>query len=107
MGEDHGRVDRSSTRVPGELGEVVVARAGNEPSRARLGSARCGSVTERARLGSARPFHELAKEARLASHILVLIVALFGELTLYIHHQRLKNELLSIKLSNIHYYSIN
>jgi hypothetical protein len=25
----------------------------------------------------------------------------------YIHHQRLKNELLSIKLSNIHYYSIN
>jgi hypothetical protein len=70
------------------------SRAGNEPSRARLGSARCGSVSERARLGSARPFHELAKEARLdstlareparlASHILVLTVALFGELTLY------------------------
>jgi hypothetical protein len=25
----------------------------------------------------------------------------------YIYHQRLKNKLLSIKLSNIHYYSIN
>jgi hypothetical protein len=45
----------------------IRARAGNEPSRARLGSARCGSVPERARLGSARPFHELAKEARLGS----------------------------------------
>jgi hypothetical protein len=51
-----------------ELG-TVSNRAGNEPSRARL--------------GSARPFHELVKEARLASHILVLFVALFGELTLY------------------------
>jgi hypothetical protein len=44
------------------------ARAGNEPSRARLGSARC--------------LNELGS-ARLASHILVLFVALFGELTLY------------------------
>jgi hypothetical protein len=55
-------------------------RAGNEPSRARL--------------GSARPFHELVKEAwlgstlarepaRLTSNILVLFVALFDELTLY------------------------
>jgi hypothetical protein len=62
---------------------------GLETSRAELGSARC--LNE---LGSARPFHELAKEARLgstlarepawlASHILVFIVALFGELTLY------------------------
>jgi hypothetical protein len=42
-------------------------RLGLETSRAELGSARCGSVTERARLGSARPFHELAKEARLGS----------------------------------------
>jgi hypothetical protein len=53
-------------------------RAGNEPSR----------------LSSARPFHELTKEARLgstlareparlASHILVLTVTLFGELILY------------------------
>jgi hypothetical protein len=41
---------------------LIPHRAGNEPSRARL-----GSVTERARLGSARPFHELAKEARLGS----------------------------------------
>jgi hypothetical protein len=48
---------------------LVRTRAENEPSRARL--------------DSARPFRELAKEARLVSHILVLIVALFGELTLY------------------------
>jgi hypothetical protein len=54
-----------------------------------LGSARCGS---------ARPFHELAKEARLGSarhwlasrldsarepYSLILIVVLFSELTLY------------------------
>jgi hypothetical protein len=38
----------------------VQTRAGNEPSRARLGAARC--LNE---LGSARPFHELTKEARL------------------------------------------
>jgi hypothetical protein len=73
---------------------ALLGRAGNEPSRARLGSARCGSVPERARLGSARLFHELAKEARLgstlareparlASHTLVLFIALFSELTLY------------------------
>jgi hypothetical protein len=53
-------------------------KLGLETSRARLGVARC--LNE---LGSARPFHEPVKEARLASHILVLFVALFGELTLY------------------------
>jgi hypothetical protein len=49
-----------------------------------------GLETSRAELGSARPFHELAKVARLgstfarlASHILVFIVALFAKLTLY------------------------
>jgi hypothetical protein len=46
---------------------MATYRTGNEPSRARLGSARCGSVPERAQLGSARPFHELVKEARLGS----------------------------------------
>jgi hypothetical protein len=37
----------------------ALARAGNEPSRARLGSARCGSLCKRAELGSARSFSEL------------------------------------------------
>jgi hypothetical protein len=49
-----------------------VAGAGNEPS--RLGSARCGS---------ARPFHELGRQARLASHILIYIIALSSELLVY------------------------
>jgi hypothetical protein len=47
----------------------IPPRAGNEPSRARLGSARCGSVADRARLGSARPFHELGRQARLGSKV--------------------------------------
>jgi hypothetical protein len=34
-------------------------------------------------LGSVCPLHELAKEPHLASHILLFIVALFIELTLY------------------------
>jgi len=42
---------------------VMEIRAGNEPSRARLGSARCGSAHERAEPGSARPSNELADEA--------------------------------------------
>ena len=48
------------------LGKVG-SRAGNEPSRARLGSARFGSVVQRAEPGSARQFHEPIEEARLAS----------------------------------------
>jgi hypothetical protein len=48
---------------------TLAIRAGNEPSRARLGSARCSSVADRARLGSARPFHELGREARLGSKV--------------------------------------
>jgi hypothetical protein len=73
---------------------MLMTRAGNEPSRARLGSARCGSVPERARLGSSisrdgergsarLDLGSRAGSARLASHILVLTVALFGELILY------------------------
>ena len=42
-------------------------RAGNEPRRARLGSARFGSVVQRAKPGSARQFHEPIEEARLGS----------------------------------------
>jgi hypothetical protein len=42
-------------------------RAGNEPSRARLGSARRGSVQLRAEPGSARSFCEPDLEARLGS----------------------------------------
>jgi hypothetical protein len=45
----------------------LATRGGNEPSRARLGSARCGSFTQRARLGSARSSDELGKAARLGS----------------------------------------
>ena len=44
-------------------------RAGNEPSRARLGSARCGSLSTRAELGSARSFIELEIQARLGSTV--------------------------------------
>jgi len=47
---------------------MLQPRAGNEPSRARLGSARCGSAHERAEPGSARPSNELADEARLGSY---------------------------------------
>jgi hypothetical protein len=57
----------------------AMSRAGNEPSRARIGSPRLvHSTSWRKRLGST-----LAREpARLAGHILVIIVALCGELTL-------------------------
>jgi hypothetical protein len=55
------RIDDAST-LARDLSGISLARAGNEPSRARLGSARC--LNE---LGSVRPFHELAKEAQLGS----------------------------------------
>jgi hypothetical protein len=65
--------------------ETSRARLGSVPERARFGSARLGSSIQRAReRGSARlDLGSRAGSARLASHILVLIVALFGELTLY------------------------
>ena len=44
-----------------------MTRAGNEPSRAELGSARFGSASERAELGSARYFCEPENQARLGS----------------------------------------
>ena len=44
-----------------------VCRAGNEPSRAELGSARFGSASEWAELGSARYFCEPENQARLGS----------------------------------------
>ena len=47
--------------------QTISSRAGNEPSRARLGSARFGSVVQRAEPGSARQFHEPIEEARLGS----------------------------------------
>ena len=46
---------------------AITIRAGNEPSRARLGSARFGSVVQRAEPGLARQFHEPIEEARLGS----------------------------------------
>ena len=52
------------------LDELLIAagaRAGNEPSRAELGSARFGSASERAELGSARYFCEPENQARLGS----------------------------------------
>jgi hypothetical protein len=52
---------KQTKRLPWRCIEPTT-RAGNKPSRARLGAARC--LNE---LGSARPFHELAKEARLGS----------------------------------------
>ena len=45
----------------------LTSRAGNEPSRAELGSARFGSASERAELGSARYFCEPENQARLGS----------------------------------------
>jgi hypothetical protein len=73
---------------------VIATKLGQETSRAELGSARClnelGSArlvhftSWRKRLGSAQlNFGSRAGSARLASHILVLTIALFGELTLY------------------------
>jgi hypothetical protein len=56
--------DNKKKSVCREIGE---SRGGNEPSRARLGSARCDSLTQRAKLGSARPSSELGKAARLGS----------------------------------------
>ena len=46
---------------------TTTTRAGNEPSRAELGSARFGSASERAELGSARYFCEPENQARLGS----------------------------------------
>ena len=46
---------------------VTCVGAGNEPSRAPLGSARFGSASERAELGSARYFCEPENQARLGS----------------------------------------
>ena len=46
---------------------LAVIRAGNEASRAELGSARFGSASERAELGSARYFCEPENQARLGS----------------------------------------
>jgi hypothetical protein len=62
-------VSSSRSTVSAALVQEVVdeGRAGNEPSRARLGSARCGSVKERAEPGSARFSGELCNQARLGS----------------------------------------
>ena len=49
------------------LQHTLSPRAGNEPSRAELGSARFGSASERAELGSARYFCEPENQARLGS----------------------------------------
>jgi hypothetical protein len=46
---------------------MVYCRAGNEPNRARLGSARCISVADRARLGSTISRVEEPGSARLGS----------------------------------------
>jgi hypothetical protein len=48
-----------------------------------LETSRAGSVPERARLGSSIPRACEKGSSRLVNHILILIVALFGELTLY------------------------
>jgi hypothetical protein len=56
---------------------------GLETSRARLGAARCLNELGSARLVHSTSWQMRLGSARLASHILVLIVALFGELTLY------------------------
>jgi hypothetical protein len=61
----------------------VYGRAGNETSRAQLGLARCGSMPERAWFGSSIPRAGERGSVRLASHVLVLIVVLFSELTLH------------------------
>jgi hypothetical protein len=83
LNEGEGRRHGSSPMWSFEAHLGTLGRAGNEPSRARLGSARCSSVADRARLGSAISRAEepgsarleggsRAGSARLASHTLIL-----------------------------------